>query len=254
MSVRGLALHAQRVGKVFAHPGTWAKLIRERGWGRPRMRLYPAKPKLGFRATASNEAWHVDATIIKLLDGTKAYLHAVIDNYSRKILAWTVAERLNPMNTCYVLQQAAACLSKPETKVYMDSGVENLNKNVDKLLEGSTLERVIAQIDVTFSNSLIESWWRSLKHQWLFLNHLDNVVTLRKLIDFYVAEHNATMPHSAFRGQTPDEMYFGRGTTIPDDLALKRREAQRLRVERNRKIACAECPRGGTAVGEDVAA
>jgi hypothetical protein len=122
------------------------------------------------------------------------------------------------------------------------------------LLEGSTLERVIAQIDVTFSNSLIESWWRSLKHQWLFLNHLDNVVTLQKLIDFYVAEHNATMPHSAFRGQTPDEMYFGLGATIPDELALKRRDAQRLRVERNRNIACAECPRAGTTAGEDVAA
>ena len=63
------------------------------------MRLYPPKPKLGFRATAPNDAWHVDATIIKLLDGTKAYLYAVIDNYSRKILAWTVAERLNPTNT-----------------------------------------------------------------------------------------------------------------------------------------------------------
>jgi hypothetical protein len=52
--------------------------------------------------------------------------------------------------------------------------------------------------------------------------------TLRKLIDFYVAEHNATMPHSAFRGQTPDEMHFGQGATIPDELALKRREAQEL--------------------------
>ena len=82
----------------------------------------------------------------QLLDGTKAYLHAVIDNYSLKVLAWTVAERLNPMNT------------------------------------------------------------------------------------------------------------FRQGATIPDELALKRREAQRLRVERNRNIACAECPRGGTAVGEDVAA
>lgn len=87
MSIRGLALHAQRIGKVFAHPGTWAKLVREKGWGRPRLRLHPPKPKVGFRASAPNEAWHVDATIIKLLDGTKAYLHAVMDNYSRKILA-----------------------------------------------------------------------------------------------------------------------------------------------------------------------
>ena len=78
--------------------------------------------------------------------------------------------------------------------------------------------------------------------------------SMRKLIDFCVAEHNATMPHSAFRGQTPDEMYFGRGETVPDKLALKRREAQRLRIEQNRNIACAECPRGVTTVGEDVAA
>jgi len=45
------------------------------------------------------------------------------------------------------------------TKVYGDSGVENLNKNVDKLLEVGTLERVIAQVDVSFSNSMIEAWW-----------------------------------------------------------------------------------------------
>jgi len=218
------------------------------------MRLYPPKPKVGFRATAPNEAWHIDATIIKLLDGTKAYLHAVIDNCSRKILAWTVAERLNPMNTCLVLNQAAACLIESETKVYMDSGVKNLNKDADKLLEGSTLDRVIAQIDVTCSNSLIESWWRSLKHGWLFINHLDNVVTLRKLIEFYVAEHNQTMSHNAFEGPTPDEMCFGRGEAVPDELARKRQEARRSRIEQNQDIACCSCPRAGTSASEDVAA
>jgi hypothetical protein len=83
MSVRGLALHAQRIGRVFAHPATWSKLIRERGWRRPRLRLYPAKPKIGLRTHAPNEAWHIDVSIIKLLDGTKAYVHAVIDNFSR---------------------------------------------------------------------------------------------------------------------------------------------------------------------------
>jgi len=218
------------------------------------MRLYPPKPKIGLRATAPNEVWHVDATIIKLLDGTKAYLHAVIDNYSRRILAWTVAEKLNPMNTCYVLRQAAACLNGSDTKVYMDSGVENLNKDVDKLLESGTLERIIAQIDVTFSNSLIESWWRSLKHQWLFINHLDNVATLRKLVEFYVAEHNQTMPHSAFDGQTPDEMYFRRGEAVPDELAKRREEARRNRVEQNRNAACSACPRGRAAATQDAAA
>ena len=60
----------------------------------------------------------------------------------------------------------------------------------------------------TLSNSMIESWWRVLKHQWLFLNALDSVRTVETLVAFYVQEHNSRLPHSAFRGQTPDEMYF----------------------------------------------
>jgi putative transposase len=253
MSIRGLALYAQRIGKAFAHPGTWGKLIRERGWRRPRLRLYPAKPKIGLRTHAPDEAWHIDVTIIKLLDGTKAYVHAVIDNFSRRVLAWTVASRLDPMNTHDVLTRAAGHLVA-STNVFMDSGVENLNGEVDRLFHGGALQRVIAQIDVSFSNSLIEAWWRSLKHQWLFLHSLDNIATVKRLVEFYVTEHNERIPHGAFQGQTPDEMYFGRGAQVPDDLAVRRREARQQRVARNRQVACAACPRGSPRPSEDVAA
>jgi len=61
------------------------------------------------------------------------------------------------------------------------------------------------------SNSMIEAWWRSLKHQWLFFHSLDSITTVGRLVAFYVDEHNRVLPHSAFRGQTPDEMYFGTG-------------------------------------------
>ncbi len=87
-----LALLAQRLGKVFAAPATWYRLVRDHGWRRPRTRVHPATPKIGLRATKANEYWHIDTTLLKLLDGTKVYLHAVIDNFSHKILAWRVAE------------------------------------------------------------------------------------------------------------------------------------------------------------------
>ena len=51
-SLRSLSLHGQRLGKVFASYGTWCRMVREDGWRRPRRRLYPAKPKVGLRATA----------------------------------------------------------------------------------------------------------------------------------------------------------------------------------------------------------
>jgi hypothetical protein len=62
------------------------------------------------------------------------------------------------------------------------------------------------------------------------------------LVEFYVQEHNRVLPHSAFRGQTPDEMYFGTGDAIPADLMTRAAAARRARVEANRSAACGMCP------------
>ncbi len=62
----------------------------------------------------------------------------------------------------------------------VDGGVENFNPAVDKIVESGLLSRVLAQTEITYSNSLIESWWRILKYQWLYLNNLDTVATVRK--------------------------------------------------------------------------
>ena len=50
------------------------------------------------------------------------------------------------------------------------------------------------------------------------------------------------LPHSAFRGQTPDEMYFGTGDAVPDDLAARAADARRVRGDVNRSSSCATCP------------
>ena len=81
---------------------------------------------------------------------------------------------------------------------------------VDALLDLGKLQRVLAQVEVSFSNSMIESWWRSLKSNWIYINQLDSFAALERLISFYVSEHNTKMPHAAFHGQTPDEVYFNR--------------------------------------------
>lgn len=99
-----LAVLAQRIGRVFASASTWYRLVREHGWRRPRPRIHPAKPKVGIRARRPNELWHIDTTAVRLLDSTKAYIHAVIDNFSRRVLAWRVSNRL----TAAVLLEAAA--------------------------------------------------------------------------------------------------------------------------------------------------
>ena len=239
-----LAVLAQRLSKVCASPSTWYHLVRKYGWRRPRLRVHPAKPKVGLRTTRANEMWHIDTTVIRLLDGSRAYLHAVIDNFSRRILAWRVAESFTPVTSVAVLVDASRSATPSETPpaVLADGGIENVNAQVDELITTGVRRRVLAFTDLRFSNSMIEAWWRSLKHQWLFLHALDSVTTVRRLVEFYVHEHNQVLPHSAFRGQTPDEMYLGRGDAVPTDLTTRAAAARRARVEANRSAACATCP------------
>jgi putative transposase len=236
-----LALLAQRLGKVFASPTTWYRLVRDHQWRRPRQRVHPAKPKTGIRASRPNQIWHVDTTLIRLLDGSRAYLHAVVDNYSRRILAWNVAGTFHPGVTAQLLLDASKSVTSGKPMLLVDGGVENFNAAVDQVVETGLLKRVLAQTEITFSNSLIESWWRILKHQWLFLNTLDTVSTVRKLVAFYIGRHNTHLPHSAFRGQTPDEMYFGTGSKIPKKLETSRIAARKSRMDVNRAQTCPTC-------------
>jgi len=210
----------------------------------PSLRVHPAKPLVGLRTTRANEMWHIDTTVIRLLDGARAYLHAVIDNFSRRILAWRVADTFAPVNSVAVLVEASRGATPSETTpvVLADAGVENVNAQVDELITTGMLRRVLAFTELKFSNSMIEAWWRSLKHQWLFLHPLDSVTTVRRLVAFYVDQHNRVLPHSAFQGQTPDEMYFGTGEAVPADLRSRAAAARRTRVEANRLASCETCP------------
>jgi putative transposase len=197
-----------------------------------------------LRVPRSTARGWLDTTVIRLLDGTRAYLQAVIDNFSRRILAWRVAETFAPVNSVAVLVDASrgATSSAMTPVVLADAGAENVNAQVDDLVTTGVLRRVLAFTELKFSNSMIEAWWRSLKHQWLFLHSLDSVATVRRLVEFYVQEHNGVLPHSAFRGQTPDEMYFGRGDAVPADLTARAAAARRARAEANRSAACGTCP------------
>ena len=183
-----------------------------------------------------------DASVVRLVNGTKAYLQAAVDNYSRKIRAWAVTERFDPSNTCQVLVAAGKHLvDAGRPLLYADSGVENVNAAVDATLLTACLERILAQVDVGFSNSMVEAFWRSLKHQWLFINSLESIERLRSLVAFYVEQHNTQMPHSAFEGQTPDEMHFGTAANLAAELATANTNARAARLAANRALSCEAC-------------
>ena len=162
-------------------------------------------------------------------------------------MSWALEDRLGSGATCRVLHEAASQIGADsrDPVVVADSGSENVNREVDGVLESVELRLVLAQVEVTFSNSMIEAFWRSLKHSWVYLHSLDTAAALRRLVGFYVKAHNEVMPHSAFEGQTPDEMHFGTGGAVVIDLANARQTAREERMKANRAARCGVC------IGED---
>ena len=128
--------------------------------------------------------------------------------------------------------------------VYCDSGTENLNGHVDALVEGARMTRTVAQIDVAFSNSMIEAFFRQLKHFWLFTHHLRSVEVVTRLTEQYIRDHNELIPHSALSGATPAEVFHGKWSGHDQDkLDDRGRAARNARMKENRDAQCGQCSR-----------
>ena len=246
-SIRALSWLAKRTCSVFASATTWGRQIKAHKWLRPRIRLYPAKPKVGIRAIRPNQLWHIDVTIVRLVDGTKAYLQAVIDNYSRYVLDWKVSTDISAVNTRDLLLSALAKakilghVGKPE--VFSDGGPENDNADVAGLGALGLFTLTLAQIDVTFSNSLIEALFRSVKHNYLFQQRLETLAIFEGHASFYLTQHNEVMPHNAFKGATPLEMYTGSwGPKCDAQLLEEAKASKAARHAHNTAGCCPICP------------
>ena len=60
-------------------------------------------------------------------------------------------------------------------------------------------------------------------------------------VEVDVTGHDSTLPHSAFKGQMPDEMYFGNGDDVPKELETRMRAARLARLHANRLRSCPAC-------------
>ena len=238
LSVRSLALLGQRLGRVFASYETWCRAIRRFGWHRQRHRIYPATPKRGLRAERPGQWIHIDVTIIRLLGGTRAYLHAVVDNFSRRILSWSLEQRLSARTTRRLLHEALT--DWPQATLFVnvvtDGGSENSG-----LGEQTGINHVVAQIDIAQSNSLVEALWSQLKNRWLFTHTLNTFSGLQRLIEVYFRDHNQMIPRAELKGRTPDEAFRGLETDLPQKLREQHTIAAAQRIVSNRARKCERC-------------
>jgi hypothetical protein len=126
-TISSLANYAIKHGLVYLSPTTWSRYAKKFQWTLPRIRKYKDKNKVGIRATKVNQIWHIDITVIKLIDNSKVYLQAIIDNYSRYIIAYSIFTKIDGENTKKLIEKAIDKTKAILPQLYCDSGIENLN-------------------------------------------------------------------------------------------------------------------------------
>lgn len=247
-SINSLAMLAKRKHTVFASVSAWYRIVREFNLRRPGVRIYPPKPKIGIRASEPNQIWHVDVSVFRIVNGARVYIQAIIDNASRYVLAWQVTQDYGGARTKDLIEKALEVANKLCTKVavpnlFTDDGTENQNKEVDSLVDAGKILRTIAQIDVEFSNSMIEALFRSLKHRWLYVLSLPTFEAVCRAVDEYLNDHNNKIPHYALGGAMPLEVFSGTWTQ-ESQLLLAEAAAMATfqRLEFNRSQKCGLCP------------
>ena len=82
-----------------------------------------------------------------------------------------------------------------------------------------------------------------MKHNFLYMQRLASLTDLQHFVDFYIEEHNTVIPHAAFQGQTPQEVFDGDGSDLPQQLASMRAHARTARIAENQRAHCDACPR-----------
>lgn len=135
-SIYSLSMFAKRKQMVFASVTAWYRIERALNLRRPGVRLYPPKPKIGIRALEPNQIWQVDVSIFRIVNGTKVYIQAIIDNASRDFLAWEVDQNYGGAN------RSSVGVFVPN--LFADDGTENQNKDVDSLVAAGRINLIIA--------------------------------------------------------------------------------------------------------------
>lgn len=192
-----------------------------------------------LKATKPLKILHQDITIFKTINGVKHYIYVIRDNFSRAILACQVATVYNSDIAKQTLESVLQKfdLLNQSGSLITDDGAENKGELTKWLASSAMLwKKIIAQVDIAQSNSVLEAANKILKYRYLFPKPIMDTSELTKTLELAIESYN-NMPSGQLHGLTPNEVLNG---AIPDQHFFKSkiRQAKQDRIATNRHIAC----------------
>lgn len=202
----GLIVNRKRIRRLMQLMGLYAIYPGNKGTSKPNKahRIYPYL--LGdIEINRSNQVWCVDITYLPMARGF-AYLVAIMDWYSRKVLSWRIS---NVMDTDFCIEALNEAINRygvPEI-FNSDQGAQFTSHAFTEVLKQHHIRISMDGKGRWIDNVFIERLWRSVKYEEVYLHAYETInqasVGLKKYFQFY----NTKRKHQTLKAK-PDQVYY----------------------------------------------
>jgi transposase InsO family protein/transposase-like protein len=218
------------------------RLLKQAGLIKPKdTRRFAASAEYRVKTKHPNQMWQTDATYLLVKNWGWYYLISILDDYSRKILAWRLQAAMDADSFSEVVELACeatgmdAVLCGRRAKLLSDNGAALISRPFGQYLEARGIGHIFASPYHPQTNGKIERYHRSCKEQ-VNLYTWETPMQLEQEIARFIAFYNGQRHHEALGNVTPDDVYYGRRESILERRAkLKAQTLSRRRAE-NRQL------------------
>lgn len=169
-------------------------------------KIYPYLLR-GLPVKTPNQVWAADITYIRMNKGFM-YLMAIIDLFSRYVIAWELS---NTLDSSFCKEALSRAMRTGMPNIFnSDQGVQFTDKEFTKILLNNSVRISMDSTGRATDNVFVERLWRSLKYEDIYIKGYESVQDLLKGLAAYFDFFNNERPHQSLGYKTPSEIYFSK--------------------------------------------
>ena len=208
----GYAVNRKRIQRYMREMGIWG-LVPGPHLSRRRQdtAVFPYLLR-GLEIVRPHQVWGIDLTYIRLLGGW-LYLVAILDWYSRYVVAWELDQTLE-IGFVLAAMRRALCQANPDI-CNSDQGSQFTSPQWAALLQQAGVQPSMDGKGRAADNVFVERLWRSVKYEEVYLHDYHSPREARQGLSKYFAYYNHERPHQALGYQTPAQVHFAADRAAP---------------------------------------
>lgn len=158
-----------------------------------------------YTITRPNEVWGTDITYVRISGGF-CYLAAIIDWYSRAVIAWRVSPT---METSFCIETLKAALTHDTPHIHnSDQGVQYTDEDYTSILKTNDIRISMDGRGRCMDNIFTERLWRTVKYENIYTHGYATIDEVRDGLTRYFVHYNTSRPHQSLDYQTPYQVHY----------------------------------------------